>query len=144
MIKILIMGLPGSGKSTLASDLKRSLEKKSSVEWLNADDVRKKYDDWDFSEQGRIRQSIRMRDLCTQSSSKFVICDFVAPLEKMRVLFNPDYMIWMNTITQGRYADTNAIFEPPKKPDLTVNNWDSTSSVNSIIQDLVNRNWLSQ
>ncbi len=142
MIKILIMGLPGSGKTTLATDLKKSLESNVSVQWLNADEVRKKYDDWDFSEHGRIRQSIRMRDLCAQSSSKFVICDFVAPLEKMRDLFKADYLIWMDTISQGRYADTNAIFEPPKNADLIINKWDQTFSINSINQDLAHRNWL--
>lgn len=112
MIIILIMGLPRSGKTTLASDLKRSLDAKITLEWLNTDDVRSQYNDWDFSEQGRIHQSIRMRDLCTQSSSELVICDFVATFEKMGEIFNTDYLIWMGTITQERYAYTNAIFYP--------------------------------
>ena len=50
---ILIMGLPGSGKTTLASELVSLLKAK----WLNADEVRKEANDWDFSEEGRKRQA---------------------------------------------------------------------------------------
>ena len=56
-MKILVMGLPGSGKSTFAEPLAKSLF----GIWINADQVREKYDDWDFSTEGRIRQSQRMK-----------------------------------------------------------------------------------
>lgn len=141
MKKILVMGLPGSGKTTLSSNLKKSLEVKSSVEWLNADIVRSKYNDWDFSEEGRIRQSIRMRDLSAQSHAEFMICDFVAPLTQMREIFNPDYLIWMNTINRGRYEDTNAIFEPPKNFNLKIDEWNSSHWIDFIIQDFIRKEW---
>ena len=48
---ILIMGLPGSGKTTLANELGPMLNAKR----LNADEVRKEANDWDFSEEGRKR-----------------------------------------------------------------------------------------
>ena len=51
-MKILVMGLPGSGKSTFAEPLAKSLF----GTWINADQVREKYDDWDFSIEGRVRQ----------------------------------------------------------------------------------------
>ena len=138
------MGLPGSGKTTLASALKASLEKRVSVEWLNADIVRAKHDDWDFSEAGRIRQSQRMHDLCDQSSSDIVICDFVAPLERMRAIFRADYLVWMNTIRQGRFENTNAIFEAPELADRVVTKWDSQASVTSILTDLAGRGWFDK
>ena len=43
------MGLPGSGKTTLANELAPLLNAKR----LNADEVRKEANDWDFSEEGR-------------------------------------------------------------------------------------------
>ena len=142
MKKLLIMGLPGSGKTTLASSLRQSLELKTTVEWINADIVRKIYDDWDFSREGRIRQSKRMRDLCMKSTCEFVICDFVAPLKEMRNIFHADYLIWMNTIPSGRFSDTNAIFEPPENYDLKIDAWNSADSVHQIISALMNRRWL--
>ncbi len=77
-----MVGLPGTGKTTLASDLKKALEQKVKVEWLNAGIVRSKYNDCDFSEQARIRQSIRRRDLSAQTSVDFAICDFFTPQRK--------------------------------------------------------------
>jgi nicotinamide riboside kinase len=122
MKKILIMGLPGSGKTYFAEQLKKYLEQQSSnkVEWLNADDVRKKYNDWDFSYEGRIRQSIRLRELADTFSSNFVIADFVAPLVEMRNNFKADWTIWIDTIEKGRFEDTNKAFIPPETYDFRI------------------------
>jgi len=133
--RILIMGLPGAGKTYLAQALKQHLESHSvlfhpsaetvsssqaRVEWLNADDVRKRFNDWDFSQEGRIRQSHRMRELADDSSADFVIVDFVAPLPEMRYNFKADWTIWMDTIDAGRYEDTNKMFTPPDVYDFRV------------------------
>lgn len=119
--RILIMGLPGSGKTTLAATLKQCLEDHAvSVEWVNADAIRKQFNDWDFSIDGRIRQSHRMRQIADSSTAVYIVCDFVAPLSEMREIFDADWTIWMDTIDSGRYADTNSIFTPPNSYDFRV------------------------
>ena len=134
--RILIMGLPGSGKTTLAGALKRYLEEngeisygraemlpidtKCQVSWFNADDIRRKYNDWDFSQDGRIRQSIRMFQFSMEAGGDYVICDFVAPLAEQRNNFKADWTIWVDTIREGRYADTNAAFVEPEHYDFRV------------------------
>jgi len=135
MKKILIMGLPGAGKTYFAERLKKYLEEHSvfyhtaaetinsscaEVKWINADDVRKKYNDWDFSHEGRIRQSIRMRELADSFFNDFVIADFVAPLPEMRHNFKADWTIWIDTIEKGRFEDTNKMFVPPEVYDFRI------------------------
>ena len=118
-IKILIMGLPGSGKTTLASNLVPLLRAK----WINADKIRKKNNDWDFSNKGRRRQAIRMANLSNKLVvKKFdVVNDFICPTKKLRELFKADYTVWVDTIKKGRYENTNKLFEPPKKVDFKDN-----------------------
>ena len=133
--RILIMGLPGSGKTYLATALKSYIENNSdfynvpteslygnraTVSWFNADDVRKRYNDWDFSPEGRIRQSHRMRELADATGDDFAICDFVAPLVEMRNNFKADWTVWVDTIESGRFEDTNRAFVPPDVYDFRV------------------------
>ena len=107
------MGLPGSGKTTLAKSLKQKIDH---CIHLNADKIRKEYDDWDFSNEGRLRQANRMSSLADEhlKKVKYVICDFVCPTNNTRDLLKPDYTIFMNTINRSIYEDTNKIFEMPK------------------------------
>lgn len=143
MEKILIMGLPGSGKTHFAEHLKKYLEDnssfdsmprykmaqyelppmhyKSKVDWFNADEIRKKFNDWDFSREGRIRQSLRMAEFALKCTGDYVICDFVAPLPEMRHNFKADWTIWMDTIEAGRYEDTNKAFVAPDIYDFRIN-----------------------
>jgi adenylylsulfate kinase len=130
-------GLPGSGKTTLAGALKKYLEEhgeisygralndfigdlNAKVTWFNADDIRRKYNDWDFSNEGRIRQSIRMFQFSMEAGGDYVICDFVAPLVEQRNNFKADWTIWVDTISEGRYADTNKAFVEPELYDFRV------------------------
>ena len=86
----------------------------------------KKYDDWDFSPEGRIRQAQRMRNLAdgVEMAGKIAVADFVCPTEKARKEFAPDYTVWMNTIKEGRFADTNKVFQKPTFANLVIDNWD--------------------
>ena len=108
-MKILVMGLPGSGKTTLSRELSSVLN----AEWINADNIRKIYNDWDFSLEGRVRQANRMKEIADKyiKSKKIVVADFVCPTKKTREDFKADYIIWMNTISEGRFEDTNKMFE---------------------------------
>ena len=112
------MGLPGSGKTTLASELASLINAKR----INADEVRKEANDWDFSEEGRKRQAKRMADLAKkkQQEGQHVIADFICPTPEARNLFPADYVVWVDTIQKGRFDDTNALFTKPKKFDCHV------------------------
>ena len=116
--KILIMGLPGAGKTYLAERLAPLIN----ATWLNADKVRKDAEDWDFSPEGRQRQANRMKNLAQKSIDlgKHVIADFVCPTPKTRDDFNADTVIWMDTIKEGRFADTNKLFVPPEKVEFRI------------------------
>lgn len=116
------MGLPGAGKTYLSQCILQVLQnEKKKVGWLNADDVRQKYNDWDFSKEGRIRQSLRMRELADQMVGvDYVICDFVAPLVEMRNNFKADWTVWVDTIQKSRYEDTNAAFIQPEIYDFRI------------------------
>jgi len=117
-MKILIMGLPGAGKTWLAERLQKHLN----CAWYNADQIRTMANDWDFSPEGRIRQSTRMRTVADfeKSQGRIVICDFVCPTNETRKLFDPDTTIWINTIQDSRFEDTNKIFEEPINADYII------------------------
>ncbi len=112
------MGLPGAGKTTLAEKLVFLIKSK----WLNADAVRKEVNDWDFSEEGRKRQAMRMASKAEEfvKSGQSVVVDFVCPTPELRKLFNPDFTIWVDTIKLSRFEDTNKIFIEPKNFDIRV------------------------
>ena len=112
------MGLPGAGKTTLADELAPLLNAKR----LNADEVRKAANDWDFSEEGRTRQAKRMADfaLKLKEEENYVIADFICPTPKARSLFPADYVVWVDTIKEGRFDDTNKMFVKPEKYDFHV------------------------
>ena len=131
---ILIMGLPGSGKTTLANELAPLLNAKK----LNADEVRKEADDWDFSEEGRKRQSKRMADfaLKMKEDESYVVADFICPTPEARDLFPADFIVWVDTIKEGRFDDTNKMFVKPDKFDFHVTTQDAINWAPKIILEI--------
>ena len=131
---ILIMGLPGAGKTTLANELSKLIECKR----LNADEIRKVANDWDFSEEGRKRQARRMSEAAfkIQKEGKNVIADFICPTPAARELFPADYIIWVDTIKEGRFEDTNQMFVKPEKFNFHVTTQDAKLWASKIKEDL--------
>ena len=131
---ILIMGLPGAGKTTLAEELAPKLNAKR----LNADEVRKAANDWDFSEEGRKRQAKRMADFAEElkNQGNYVVADFICPTPEARNLFPADFVIWVDTIKEGRFDDTNKMFVKPEKYDFHVTTQDAKVWADKIIKEI--------
>ena len=163
-MKILICGLPGSGKTWLAERLVDSLD---NCAWFNADVIRTASNDWDFTPEGRARQANRMKTFADfeVSHGRSVICDFVAPTENSRLSFKPDYLIWLNTIKEGRvvenkkeeletakdlpfevenlensdaFKDTTRMFEPPSNADKIITSFMSDEEIKSLALEIQN------
>jgi phosphopantetheine adenylyltransferase len=153
------MGLPGSGKTYFAERLKTYLETHGTiqnidsarilamenwpgdpqveVDWFNADEIRRRFNDWDFSRDGRIRQSLRMFEFAMKSPGDYAICDFVAPLPEMRANYKADWTVWMDTIDQGRYEDTNRAFVPPDVYDFRITEMNAERWVDFVGQHIL-------
>ena len=131
---VLIMGLPGSGKTTLANELGPMLNAKR----LNADEVRKEANDWDFSEEGRKRQAKRMADFAIKlkNEGNYVVADFICPTPEARSLFPADFIIWVDTIKKGRFDDTNKMFVNPVKYDFHVTTQDAKNWALKIFKEI--------
>jgi len=116
------MGLPGAGKTTLA----KSLAPRLNAVHFNADDIRKHVNrDLGFSLEDRLEHARRLGWLCDQvaQSGGYVIADFVCPTEKTRSAFaegGEAFTIWVDRIKEGRFQDTNLIFQPPENFHLRV------------------------
>ena len=128
------MGLPGSGKTTLANELAPMLKAKR----LNADEVRKEANDWDFSEEGRKRQDKRMADFAIKfrDEGNHVVADFICPTSEARSLFPADFIIWVDTIKEGRFDDTNKMFVKPDKYDFHVTTQDAKNWAPKIYKEI--------
>ena len=130
------MGLPGSGKTTLASKLVPLLKAK----WINNDKVRKAANDWDFSEEGRVRQAKRVAAIAEkfkkEGNYNYLVADYICPTPQTRKLFNADYIVWVNTIEKGRFDDTNKMFVKPEKFDFEVTTQEAELWANKIVEKI--------
>ena len=134
-MKILIFGLPGSGKTTLAKPFAELIN----AVHINADEVRKRYDDWDFTPEGRLRQATRMRNIADfeAANHRWVICDFVCPTRHARELFKPNVTIWVDTISEGRFEDTNKMFEAPETVDYHIEKYYSDAEIKTLAETII-------
>ena len=120
--KILVMGLPSAGKTTLS----KLLAPRLNAVHLNADEVRANVNkDLGFSEEDRIEHARRMGWLCDQviKVGGYAIADFICPTRPAREAFSAGgepFVIWVDRIKQGPFADTNRMFVPPEHFDLRV------------------------
>ena len=131
---ILVCGLPGSGKTTLANKIFQKLDNSC---LLNGDMIRKEFNDWDFSELGRERQAKRMKENAMKSNKQWVVLDFVCPKDKFRKMIDPEILIFMDTIEESRFDDTNVIFERPNnKVDYSFKNFDSDNQSDLIVKKI--------
>jgi hypothetical protein len=100
-----------------------------------------------------------------RSNGRWVICDFVAPTNKSREAFAPDYVIWLDTIKEGRvvssklselknienlpfdanslsqskeFEDTNKVFESPNKIDSHITHFMSDDEIKELAEEIVN------
>ncbi len=130
---IQIIGLPGSGKTTLAKALKERIN----AIHLNADEVRADINsDLGFSEAEREEQSRRLGAMARLLSNQGhdVVVDFVCPTKETRLVFGrPDILVWMNTIKQGRFLDTNKLWQDPENSDYVFEEQISVDDMASII-----------
>lgn len=136
---ILVCGLPGTGKTTLADNIVEKLKDVGyNVQWYNADLLRQQLDDWDFTYEGRLRQASRMRECCDRHIEGYIILDMVAPLPEFRDEINPNIIIWVDTISSGRFENTNKMFIPPENYHFRVTEQDSDKWSTKIVNELTN------
>jgi len=111
---IQIIGLPGAGKTALATVLASRIN----AIHFNADDVRSDLNkDLGFSPEDRIEQARRLGALARLTSKQgyITVVDFVCPTDETRLAFTkPDILIWVDRIKEGRFADTNSMWQEPE------------------------------
>lgn len=137
-MKILIFGLSGSGKTTLSEHIQTRLtEKGLKFVRINGNEIRSRYDDWDFSDEGRFRQADRI--FAESNLHENVIIDFIAPFREIRKIINADYEIWMDTIQSSRYSDTDEIFERPfaSEIDDRLISYPTNTTMDNIVHDII-------
>ena len=123
------MGLPDSGKTTLGE----KLSKKFNIPFWDANIVREVYNDWNFTFQGRDRQSVRMRRLA--EVDPISISAFIAPLPGYIRNFFPDKIIWMDTVKECKYEDTNKLFQSPLKYDVRIKKLGDDDEAFNLVRD---------
>ena len=117
---IQIIGLPGSGKTALSAALKERIN----AIHLNADYVRATINsDLGFAIEDRIEHARRLGEMARMLDGQghTVIVDFICPTEITRAAFGkPDILVWVDRVKEGRFEDTNKMWEEPEKFDARI------------------------
>jgi len=130
-MNILIYGLPTSGKTTFAEKLVDKVGIKN-LRHVNADKVREAFGDWQFTKEARQRQALRMAGIgrLNEADGFDTIVDFVCPFNVYREMPQWDITIYVNTIEESPYEDTNKAFEEPKKePTYIITDWEQVDDI---------------
>lgn len=135
-MRILIAGLSGAGKTTLALQVSARLSEHFLCKCVNADNVRAETGNWDFSIPGRFQQAQEMVARSDDTDFDIVVCDFIAPLNWIRDIFDADYSVWMNTVQTSQYSDTDELFEPFLNADCIITEHNE-ENVDMIVDDIV-------
>jgi hypothetical protein len=140
---IQIIGLPGSGKTTFAAALKERIN----AIHLNADYVRATINsDLGFTIEDRIEHARRLGEIARMLDGQghTVIVDFICPTELTRAAFGkPNILIFMDTLAEGRFEDTNKMFERPTEFDASFisHNLDAEGKSSYIIEKFNLHDW---
>jgi len=138
---IQIIGLPGSGKTTLAT----TLADRINAVHLNADYVRATINsDLGFTPEDRVEHARRLGEMAKMLSSQGldVVVDFICPTAATRAAFGkPDICIWMDTLAEGRFEDTNKLWEKPTEFDYHFVSYDSKGQTDLIIAQSGLHDW---
>jgi hypothetical protein len=137
---IQIMGQAGAGKTVLAE----ALADRINAIHINADKVRAGLNkDLGFELKDRIENARRLGELARLLNNEIVIVDFICPTNETREAFGkPDILIWVNRIEQGRFEDTNKMWQDPTECDLEIKTGLTvTEEVNLIIKQFKLPDW---
>ena len=117
---IQIIGQAGSGKTTLAVEL---ADRVNGIH-INADKVRADLNkDLGFELEDRIENARRLGALARllDEQGQTVVVDFICPTQETRDAFGvADFVIWVNRIKEGRFVDTNKMWQDPVQFDVEI------------------------
>jgi adenylylsulfate kinase len=117
---IQVIGQAGTGKTTLAIELADRIN----AIHINADKVRADLNkDLGFTLDDRIENARRLGALARllDELGHIVIVDFICPTQETRDAFGvADYIVWVNRIKEGRFTDTNKLWQDPKQFDIEI------------------------
>ena len=126
----------------------KALKERINAIHLNADEVRATVNsDLGFTHEDRIEQARRMGEmarLIAKQGVAPVIVDFVCPTEATRQAFGkPDILVYMETIEEGRFEDTNKMFEVPGNFDIAFisHEWNADEKATEIIKAFKLHDW---
>ena len=134
-MRVLIMGRCGASNTRLAAELLEELHKNGPAEHLSSEEIRKEFNDSDYSEDGEVRTAQRMRMIADRyvDNGWPVICDLICPTPYTRLIIDADITVWLDTVMTEQ-----DLFIEPTEDEYTLKVIDDNTSCAAVIADLVN------